>query len=68
MTAAGAPAQAGHAPQIPRASGWLRACACGAQLWSGHQIVLIDPSGNPLAATGPLYGGRAYNIAWLRAS
>ena len=40
----------------------------GAQLWSGHQIVLIDPSGNPLAATGPLYGGRAYNIAWLRAS
>jgi hypothetical protein len=40
----------------------------GAQLWSGHQIVLIDPSGNPLASTGPLYGGRAYNIAWLRAS
>lgn len=40
----------------------------GAQLWSGHQIVVIDPSGNPLAATGPLYGGRAYNIAWLRAS
>jgi hypothetical protein len=40
----------------------------GAQLWSGRQIVLIDPSGNPLAATGPLYGGQAYNIAWLRAS
>jgi hypothetical protein len=41
---------------------------CGAQLWSGHQIVRIDPSGNPLAGTGPLYGGQAYNIAWLRAS
>ena len=40
----------------------------GAQLWSGHQIVLVDPSGTPLAVTGPLYGGQAYNIAWSRAS
>jgi len=40
----------------------------GTQLWGGHNIVLINPSGTPLAATGPLYGGQAFNIAWLRAS